>query len=96
MRNREARQHVDMAPGPKARVVFEPGGVELGSRLGQSPIPCRAKRSLAKQLDAAAVARELTFQQHIADLPGYTSGNPERIVLSSPGSDRREAVGRRS
>jgi hypothetical protein len=32
----------------KVRVVLEPEGAELGSRLAESPIPCSAKRSLAK------------------------------------------------
>jgi hypothetical protein len=34
---------------PKIRLVLEPAGTELGSRLAKSPTPCRAKRSLAKQ-----------------------------------------------
>ena len=32
----------------KVRVVLEPEGAELGSRLAESPIPYRAKRRLAK------------------------------------------------
>ena len=33
----------------KVRVVLEPEGAELGSHLAESPIPYRAKRSLAKE-----------------------------------------------
>jgi hypothetical protein len=33
---------------PKARVVLEPEGAELGSRLAESPIPHLVRRSLAK------------------------------------------------
>ena len=32
----------------KVRVVSESEGAELGSRVAESPIPCRVKRSLAK------------------------------------------------
>jgi hypothetical protein len=41
-------RRVAKALSAKARVVLEPEGAELGSRLAESPIPYRAKRSLAK------------------------------------------------
>ena len=39
---------VAKAPDAKVRVVLEPEGAELGSRLAESPIPYRVKRILAK------------------------------------------------
>ena len=42
------QRRVAKALTAKVRVVLEPEGAELGSRLAESPIPYRAKRSLAK------------------------------------------------
>ena len=41
-------RRVAKALSAKVRVVLEPEGVELDSRLAESPISYRAKRSLAK------------------------------------------------
>jgi transcriptional regulator with XRE-family HTH domain len=41
-------RRVAKALSAKVRVVLEPEGTELGSRLAESPIPYRAKRILAK------------------------------------------------
>ena len=41
-------RRVARALSAKVRVVLEPEGAEPGSRLAESPIPCRAKRRLAK------------------------------------------------
>jgi hypothetical protein len=42
-------RRVAKALSAKVRVVLEPERAELGSRLAESPIPYRAKRSLAKK-----------------------------------------------
>ena len=60
-RNRAALNTSDLCPtayicgrvewlrlSAKVRVVLEPEGTELGSRLAESPIPYRVKRKLAK------------------------------------------------
>jgi hypothetical protein len=41
-------RHVAKALSAKVRVVLAPEGEELGSRLAESPIPCRANSRLAK------------------------------------------------
>ena len=41
-------RRVAKALSARVRVVLEPAGGELGSRLAESPIPCSAKRSPAK------------------------------------------------
>ena len=39
-------RRVAKALSAKIRVVLEPEGAELGSRIAESPNPCRVKRSL--------------------------------------------------
>jgi hypothetical protein len=41
-------RRVAKALSAEARVLLEPEGAELGSRLAESPIPYRVRRSLAK------------------------------------------------
>ena len=42
------QRRVAKALSAKGRVALESEGAEPGSRLAESPIPCRAKRRLAK------------------------------------------------
>jgi hypothetical protein len=42
-------RRVAKALSAKVRVVLEPEGAKLGSRLAEFPIPYRVKRGLAKQ-----------------------------------------------
>jgi hypothetical protein len=41
-------RRVAKALSAKVRVILEPEGAELGSRLAESPAPYRVKRTLAK------------------------------------------------
>ena len=55
-------RRVAKALSAKVRVVMEPKTAELGSRLAESPIPCRAKRSQRQMTTTRKKPRELTLE----------------------------------